>query len=161
MSKVQSEMRSLLGHPPDWIKAIQKCDQDGDNRINWEEFWTAAYDRAKVINSQNLRNVFDMLDDNKDGMIDKAELSRCIVESNFGNVSDVMMSEDEWQRLIEGCDTDNDGKISYDEFYNYLTRKLTEQMNKTSRISFENDEEAKEDSADEPMATVELARAAE
>ena len=50
MSKVKSEMRSLLGHQPDWEKTIEKCDQDGDGRINWEEFWTAAYDRAKVIN---------------------------------------------------------------------------------------------------------------
>ena len=93
MSKVQNDLRSLLGHKPDWFKTIEKCDQDGDNRINWEEFWTAAYDRAKVLNEQNLRSVFDMLDVNKDGNIDKGELSRCIVESNLNNVHDVLMSD--------------------------------------------------------------------
>ena len=55
MQEFVNENQSSFTNEVDWKKIIAKCDTDKDGLISFEEFFTAASDRIKVINKQNLR----------------------------------------------------------------------------------------------------------
>ena len=42
--------KSTFGEDFNWKKIIKKCDTDQDGKISYEEFFTAASDRTKVLN---------------------------------------------------------------------------------------------------------------
>ena len=52
---------------------MRKCDLDGDGRIDYHEFITAAFDHKNLATEKNLENAFNLLDLNKDGFIDVDE----------------------------------------------------------------------------------------
>ena len=53
---------------------MKAADFDGDGRINYDEFMTAAYNRQKLLNQENLTQAFISLDRNSDGTISRSEL---------------------------------------------------------------------------------------
>ena len=54
-----------------------------------------------------------MFDADGDGLISKQELQQVF----FGGAADELMDfEKVWNEVCRGADTDNDGKLSYDEF---------------------------------------------
>ena len=69
---------------------------------------------------EDLKKVFDLFlgDDEKADKIELKHLKRVAKELNEN------MSEDELNEMITRADTDRDGKVSFDEFYNIMTKKI-------------------------------------
>ena len=53
---------------------ISAVDSNGDGLIDYDEFMTAAANRAKLLNKENLKAAFKVLDANGDGKITPDEL---------------------------------------------------------------------------------------
>lgn len=66
---------------------------------------------------ENIRKIFNLFDDEKTGFISIKNLRR--VAKELGETID----ESELQEMIERADTDNDGLVSEEEFYNIITKK--------------------------------------
>jgi calcium-dependent protein kinase len=62
-------------HPPDeYEKMMQGMDRDGDGKVTWDEFVTAAIDKISLLNDGNIRAAFNVLDADGNGRITKKEL---------------------------------------------------------------------------------------
>lgn len=66
---------------------------------------------------ENIRKIFNLFDDEKTGFISIKNLRR--VAKELGETID----DSELQEMIERADTDNDGLVSEEEFYNIITKK--------------------------------------
>ena len=72
--KVNCGFYSSYGKDPDWKSVISAVDSNGDGLIDYDEFMTAAANRAKLLNKENLKAAFKVLDANGDGKITPDEL---------------------------------------------------------------------------------------
>lgn len=100
----EAEMRLML----------KNADVNGDDRLDYTEFVTAAFDKQKLLNKENLDRVFKMIDANNDGKISREEL-----QSVFGTAQ-LEDGEATWLEIMEQVDTDKDGFISYEEFNEHM-----------------------------------------
>jgi len=66
---------------------------------------------------EDIRKVFNLFDDDNTGKITHRNLKR--VANELGET----MTEAELSEMIERADTDNDGEISFEEFYAVMTKK--------------------------------------
>jgi len=71
---------------------------DGDGLIDYLEFVQAAIDHRAMLNSNNIKAIFRMLDSNGDGNIDMQEL-----KSNFSDMGDDIFTD-----IIAEVDKDGD-----------------------------------------------------
>lgn len=55
---------------------IEKCDLDGDGRIDYLEFIQAAIDHHALLNEANLKSIFDIFDQDGSGTIDTNEMKQ-------------------------------------------------------------------------------------
>jgi Ca2+-binding EF-hand superfamily protein len=46
---------------------MQKMDKDNNGRVTWEEFVSAASDKIALLNEENIKSAFRVLDMNGDG----------------------------------------------------------------------------------------------
>ena len=53
---------------------MEKCDLDGDGRIDYLEFIQAAIDHQALINETNLKSIFNIFDLDGNGTIDSDEM---------------------------------------------------------------------------------------
>jgi calcium-dependent protein kinase len=67
-------MGSFYFKRTDWDEVLISIDTNGDGRIDFTEFITAAYDRTKLLSKENLKIAFRMFDLDGDGAITKEEL---------------------------------------------------------------------------------------
>ena len=58
-----------------WSTVLKKCDLNGDGKIDFQEFFTAAINHQKLCTEENITELFDMLDKNHDGTIDVEEFN--------------------------------------------------------------------------------------
>ena len=65
---------TLKAQASDWEELVEQLDINGDGKIDYQEFITAAVNRAKLINDQNLEMAFKMFDQDGNGQISIAEL---------------------------------------------------------------------------------------
>ena len=63
---------------------MKQCDLDGDGKIDFHEFFTAAVDHKKVLTKQNLTAAFQIFDTNGDGEIDIDEFKLALPSNNGG-----------------------------------------------------------------------------
>jgi calcium-dependent protein kinase len=62
-------------HPPDeYERMMQGMDRNGDGKITWDEFVTAAIDKIALLNDGNIKAAFNVLDADGNGRITKQEL---------------------------------------------------------------------------------------
>jgi calmodulin len=65
---------------------------------------------------QDLRQAFRIFDKNKDGFVDASELKK--VTTTLGQ----KLTNEEVDAFMDEADIDGDGKLSYEEFVNMLTK---------------------------------------
>ena len=95
----------------DWEKMVNAMDTDGDGKIDYTEFITAAYNRELLLSQQNLQIAFKMFDQDGNGTLSMDEL-----KSVFASGSASGKTEDVWQQIIASADTNKDGVIDFSEF---------------------------------------------
>jgi calcium-dependent protein kinase len=71
---VLGPMGSFYFKRTDWDEVLLSMDTDGDGRIDFTEFITAAYDKKKLLCKDNLKIAFKMFDIDGNGSITKDEL---------------------------------------------------------------------------------------
>ena len=108
-------------YEPDWDKLVKCIDVDNDKKIGFDEFVTAASDRHRLIMGEgHLRQAFDILDGDRDGMISTEELKQAFAYGNMGAGLKTeklkRVDDDQWDELLKGIDKNGDGKIDFDEF---------------------------------------------
>jgi calcium-dependent protein kinase len=130
-----------------WSDVLKNCDLDGDGRIDFGEFFTAATDHQKYLTEQNIRSAFDLFDRNGDGKIDllefrdalpkNARLRNSTIKKAMSTYqsSGMLATKDNsavidddkiWQDILSDVDTNNDGQISFDEFQNAVKSFINE-----------------------------------
>ena len=87
MEHVRPDIESLIGDGTDWTALIRDVDQNGDGRVSYEEFIAACYSRKGLLNDENLRLAFELLDANGDGKIEKQDLAEAVAASSLQNLS--------------------------------------------------------------------------
>lgn len=91
----------------DWEKLLEDIDTDKDGRIDYGEFISAAFDSSKLINEENLKIAFNLLDNDENGFIDANELKRVFSHSNLGGIPSnrLNLPDDFWDKMISKADT--------------------------------------------------------
>ena len=98
---------------------ISDIDKNGNGQIDFKEFLDVlTYKISDTKSKEDVRKVFDLFDDEKTGFITVQNLKR--VSKELGET----MTEAELMEMIERADSDNDGKISLDDFYKVMTTKI-------------------------------------
>ncbi|KRX04829.1 Protein kinase-like domain [Pseudocohnilembus persalinus] len=96
-------------------KIMQKVDKNNSNYIDYSEFLMATIGKENLLTEQRLQTAFKMFDTDGSGMISIDELKK--VFGGAGNVSDQV-----WMELLQQIDNNNDGLISYKEFYDIMNQ---------------------------------------
>lgn len=88
---------------------IEQVDEDGDGRIDWQEFSKMMGSQFDELDKQEqkLRRAFEYFDLKKDQFIDKDEL--CTVLNRLGD----KITLEEAEEMIRAADCDCDGMVSY------------------------------------------------
>ena len=99
---------------------LADIDKNGDANIDFDEFINMM--TAKMSDKdtrEDLEKVFELFlgDDNSD-KIELKHLKRVCKELNEN------MSDEELNEMIVRADTDRDGKVSFEEFYAIMTKKI-------------------------------------
>merc|ERR1719419_1962115 len=88
---------------------IESTDDDGSGCIEFGEFAEIWQRKLLTVNESYIHTVFNVLDADGDGNIDAAELAQVLDMANEGD-------DEKIAELIKEVDTDNDGKINFQEF---------------------------------------------
>ncbi|KAG8223936.1 hypothetical protein J437_LFUL003744, partial [Ladona fulva] len=120
LSKV--EFASALGMRPDAVfvkKMFNIVDKDGDGRISFQEFLDTVVLFSRGRTEDKLRIVFDMCDNDRNGVIDKGELSE-MLRSLVEIARTTSLSDEHVTELIEGmfrnAGLQEKDSLTYDDF---------------------------------------------
>ncbi|XP_073301831.1 calcium-dependent protein kinase 1-like [Primulina huaijiensis] len=95
----ESEVRQLM----------DAADVDGNGTIDYIEFITATMHMNRVEREDHLYKAFEYFDKDKSGYITMEELEHALKQYNMGDAKTI-------KEILAEVDTDNDGRINYDEF---------------------------------------------
>ncbi|KAG5030010.1 Calcium-dependent protein kinase 1 [Glycine max] len=95
----ESEVRQLM----------EAADVDGNGTIDYIEFITATMHMNRMEREDHLYKAFEYFDNDKSGYITMEELESALKKYNMGDEKTI-------KEIIAEVDTDNDGRINYDEF---------------------------------------------
>ncbi|KAL4592796.1 hypothetical protein LXL04_005801 [Taraxacum kok-saghyz] len=95
----ESEVRQLM----------EAADVDGNGTIDYIEFISATMHLNRVEREDHLYTAFEYFDKDKSGYITVEELEHALKKYNMGDEKTI-------KEIIAEVDTDNDGRINYDEF---------------------------------------------
>ncbi|KAH7675597.1 Non-specific serine/threonine protein kinase protein [Dioscorea alata] len=88
---------------------MDAADVDGNGSIDYIEFITATMHRHKLERDEHLYNAFQYFDKDNSGYITREELRSAMEEHGIGDAATI-------KEIISEVDTDNDGRINYEEF---------------------------------------------
>jgi calmodulin len=88
---------------------IREVDTDGDGNISFDEFVVMMQKGGDE--DAELREAFNVFDKDKNGFIDRDE-----IKDVLKTLTGVEHSETEIDLMIKEADTNNDGKVSFQEF---------------------------------------------
>jgi len=88
---------------------MEAADVDGNGSIDYVEFITATMHRHKLERDEYLFKAFQYFDKDNSGFITRDELESALIEHEMGDTSTI-------KEIISEVDTDNDGRINYEEF---------------------------------------------
>lgn len=72
---------------------------------------TTMFEEVEEVSLEEVREAFDLFDQNKDGFIDAGEVQRVLCELGF-----MEASKAECEAMIRNFDKDRDGRIDFEEF---------------------------------------------
>ncbi|XP_041991079.1 calcium-dependent protein kinase 2-like [Salvia splendens] len=101
---------------------MEAADVDGNGTIDYEEFITATMHRHKLERDEHLFSAFQYFDRDGSGYITRDELETAMKEYGIGDEGSI-------REIISEVDTDNDGRINYEEFC-VMMRSGTQQPGK-------------------------------
>ena len=91
---------------------------EGDTKIDFQQFLDLMTAKMSENDSKlDIRKVFNLFDEEGNGYITIGDLKRVCKELNED------MDETELQEMIERADTSGDGKVTFEDFYNIMTKK--------------------------------------
>ena len=103
---------------PAIYQMIADFDDDGNGAIEFEEFLDMMTARISDRNTkEDLRRVFNLFDDTRQGEIKVENLKR--VARELGEE----IAEEELKEIVARADLDGDSKLTFEDFYNVMTRK--------------------------------------
>lgn len=88
---------------------MDAADVDGNGTIDYIEFITATMHRHRLEREENLNKAFQYFDKDNSGFITRDELETAMQEYGMGDPSTI-------REIISEVDSDNDGRINYEEF---------------------------------------------
>ncbi|KAH0733786.1 hypothetical protein KY285_009493 [Solanum tuberosum] len=88
---------------------MESADADGNGTIDYEEFITATMQMNKMDREEHLYKAFQYFDKDSSGYITMEELEQALIEFGMNDAKDI-------KEIISEVDSDNDGRINYDEF---------------------------------------------
>jgi len=124
---------------------LDQLDTNKDGRLDWNEFQQhlKRTARAEVIETGNvaaadmpaadkaraqLKTIFDVMDANHDGAVDRTELDKCLREAKDLGKLIAKAGLNKKQDVLEKLDTNGDGRICWDEFEWHLKGAATEEV---------------------------------
>ena len=119
-SELKSAMQSLGFEAKNQTiyQMISDLDKDGSGAIDFDEFLDMMTARMSDKDTkEDINNVFRLFDDDKTGYISIKNLRR--VAKELGET----MTDEELMEMIERADSDGDGQVSQEDFYNIMTKK--------------------------------------
>jgi len=90
---------------------VQAMDADGDGRIDYTEFITAAFNRELLLSAENLHSAFRIFDADGSGAISLDEL-----KAVFARGAATGKTQEVWTQIMESADENGDGEIDFEEF---------------------------------------------
>lgn len=108
----ESEVRQLM----------EAADVDGNGSIDYTEFITATMHMNKIDKDEHLFSAFQYFDKDSSGFITRDELKDALTKHNMGDATTIA-------EIIAEVDSDNDGRINYEEFV-AMMRKGTPMANR-------------------------------
>jgi len=108
----------------DLQRMMEEVDVDGSRRIDYTEFLAATLDRKRYREEKTCWQAFQVFDRDHDGYISKQELMELLDD---GDVQAAVPSNSVAQVLQE-CDVDRDGQISFREFIKMMRRDAPPQL---------------------------------
>lgn len=88
---------------------MEAADVDGNGTIDYIEFITATMHRHRLERDEHLFKAFQYFDKDHSGFITRDELESAMKEYGMGDEATI-------KEIIAEVDTDNDGRINYEEF---------------------------------------------
>ncbi|TYJ42749.1 hypothetical protein E1A91_A03G108600v1 [Gossypium mustelinum] len=100
-------------------RVLEDIDTDKDGFINLSEFSSLFRSSSdEVTAALELRDAFDLYDQDKNGLISTSELH--LVLNQLG----MKCSVDDCVRMIKSVDSDGDGNVNYEEFQKMMSASL-------------------------------------
>jgi Ca2+-binding EF-hand superfamily protein len=132
--------------------ALEQLRTSKDGRVTWEEFLANLREAAKkeVLETgevqgielaadekalQQLKKLYDSLDSNKDGAVSRGELAAGMEkEAGLGQlIKEANFNPDYY--VLEQLDTNEDGKITWDEFEAHLRQAAKEEVKELGEVA--------------------------
>jgi len=103
---------------------FNNLDIDGDKYIQFDEFWSLIAYQQLISAYERLAVVFDALDKNRNGFLDRGDIPELWREMNRDPL--IRRLDIDLNEVIETADLDNDGQVSFDEFLFAMHPELVE-----------------------------------
>ncbi|KAJ0672689.1 putative protein kinase CAMK-CDPK family [Helianthus annuus] len=88
---------------------LEAADADGNGTIDYDEFITATMHMNRMDREEHLYTAFQYFDKDNSGYISIEEMEQAIRDYGMNDGRDI-------KEIVSEIDTDNDGRINYDEF---------------------------------------------
>ena len=69
MQEFEGDFTAIFGRDTNWKNVMDSLDADKDGKLDFNEFLAAASDRVTLLNDENLKKAFSILDKNDDGKV--------------------------------------------------------------------------------------------
>jgi len=99
-------------------RAAHAADFNGDGNIEWSEFTASCLPMSKELFAIALQTAFANLDRNFDGTLDRQEIMSLVENGTIDPKH--MPASKTVDEMIAELDADKNGRISFQEFYNYF-----------------------------------------